>query len=152
MCVLIYHVMLRSSLQIKSVTHLIQTFLSVRLIVRLLHTTAETVERMSNIGRDDGKLPMRVKDIFMIEFGFVVDSLLMPSVGALKAFLLKVSSSRPSSANMAMLAADFLIALSTINICSKNLKIHFDNLFSKPLGMHIHASYTCLASNARILR
>ena len=138
--------------KVNSIQQLVQIVTRNQFIQTIFYQGADTIDRMVNIGRDDEKkLPIFIKDVFLTECLFITDSIFVPWALAIKSLVEKHSASRQQT-NLAPPSPEFLTALSCLYIGVKKFRIHFDDVFSKPLSVQPNALTVCQESRRQALK
>ena len=121
-------------------------------IQSIFYQGEDTVARMVNIGRDDEKkLPIFIKDVFLTESMFITESIFVPWAKAIKALVDKHSTSR-LQLGLTSPSPDFLTVLSNLYGGVKKYRMHFDEVFSKPLSVQPNALTVCQESRRQTLK
>lgn len=136
--------------KMKSMEHMVKTVANPRFIGSIFSTSTETITRMESIGRDDKKLPERVKDLFMLQLEYLVDGLFLPLSQACTTMLLKVAATRPQSSTLPPM--EFLGVLSTLYSGVSRLKTHFEEVYVKPLSSQPNLILVCKEARRNALR
>jgi hypothetical protein len=138
--------------KISSIQQLVNIVTRNQFIQTIFYQGADTIDRMVNIGRDDEKkLPVFIKDVFLTECMFITESVFVPWAKAIRALVGKHSASRQQT-SLAPPSPDFLTALSCLYLGVKKFRMHFDDVFSKPLSVQPNALTVCQESRRLALK
>jgi hypothetical protein len=83
---------------------------------------------MALVAKSDKKLPVRVKDTYLMHLKFMIECLLIPMVSAAETMLLKHASTTASAS--ALPPPEFLALLSATLTSVNKAKEHFANTFT----------------------
>jgi hypothetical protein len=136
--------------KLKSIPIICRTVANKQFLNYLLAVTSDAVQRMESIGRDDKRLPTRIKDLFLLELGFLSQGVLLPWSQACTTMLLKMSTARNSSAALPPL--EFLSTLSAFTYAAERLRWHFDAIFSRPLHAVPNILAVCSENLKKVLK
>lgn len=138
--------------KVSSIQQLVQIVTRNQFIQTIFYQGADTIDRMVNIGRDDEKkLPVFIKDVFLTECLFITDSIFVPWALAIKSLVEKHSVSRLQT-SLSPPSPDFLTALSCLYVGVKKFRMHFDDVFAKPLSVQPNALTVCQESRRQALK
>jgi hypothetical protein len=116
--------------RIKSTLSIVQTVGNKVFLNRIFAIVTDAVVRMESIGRDDKKLTHRLKDLFLLEVGFLTEGLFVPWAKSCVSVLLKQLSNRSSAG---LPPPEVLAVLAAITYGVSKMKSHFDEVFLRPL-------------------
>mmetsp|Transcript_12211 Transcript_12211/g.18463 ORF Transcript_12211/g.18463 Transcript_12211/m.18463 type:complete len:1084 (+) Transcript_12211:93-3344(+) len=132
--------------KVKNVGQLVSSIATPQFIPAVLNVSSETVGRMIHIGRDDAKkLPLCIKDVYLIVTSFLSDCVFIPWAKTIKLLADKLKNSR-RQASLTPPDQEFIIAISSFHKGVKLFRSHFEAVFSKPLSVQPNALTVCQES------
>ena len=138
--------------KIGSIQQLVHIVARSQFVQTIFYQGADTVGRMVNIGRDDEKkLPIFIKDVFLTESMFITESIFVPWARAIRVLVEKHASSRLQT-SLSPPSSDYLTALSSLYAGVKKFRLHFDDVFSKPLSVQPNSLTVCQESRRQALK
>jgi hypothetical protein len=114
--------------KMKSIGSLVKTVANNYYVNNVVATTTDSVIRMENIGRDDKKLPARIKELYLLQLGFLIDGVFYPYVQACTTMLLRSAVAAPK--NSVLPPLEYIQALATVYSGVTLLKKNFDDVFA----------------------
>ena len=135
--------------RIKSVAAIVQSVGSKVFINRIFAITTDAVCRMESIGRDDKKLTHRLKDLFLLQLGFLCEGLFQPWARVCINTLLKQLLNRSATA---LPPAEVLLVLSLITYGVSKIKTHFEDVFLRPLTIVPNIVAVCKESRMKAFK
>lgn len=138
--------------KISSIQQLVDIVGRSQFIQTIFYQGADTVDRMVNIGRDDEKkLPKFIKDVFLTVSMFITESIFVPWARVIRSLVEKHATSRLQT-GLSPPSPDFLTALSALYLGVKKFRVHFDEVFAKPLSVQPNSLTVCLESRRQALK
>ena len=113
--------------KMKSIPSLVKTVANNYYVSNVVSTTTDSVMRMENIGRDDKKLPARIKELYLLQLGFLIDGVFFPYVQACTTMLLRSAVSAPK--NSVLPPLEYIQALAAVYAGVALLKKNFTDVF-----------------------
>jgi hypothetical protein len=120
--------------RVKSAAGLVQTVANKVFLNRIFSATTDTVGRMESIGRDDKKLTVRLKDLFVLQMTFLSDALFVPWSKACVQIMLKLIATKGGSTTSTAPPVEVLAVLSALTYGVSRIKTHFDEVFYRPIS------------------
>ncbi len=136
--------------KLKSIGAIVKSVGNKKFLNAIFAITSDAVQRMESIGRDDKKLPLRGKELFMLQLGFLCEGLFLPWSKACTTMLLKIASSR--SQNSTLPPMELLAALSAVYYGIGRLKSNFEEVFLRPLSIMPNIVAICKDSRRNSIR
>lgn len=133
----------------RNIAHIVKTVANTKYIDTILQATSDCVHRMECIGKDDKKLPLYSKDLYLLELSYIVDGLFIPWSKACTNFLLKHAAVRAQSSELPPM--EFLTALATVYTGVSKLKSHFNHVYLRPISLLSNAVVLCKESRMRAI-
>jgi hypothetical protein len=127
--------------KMKSISNLVKTVANRNFINSILSITTDAALRMESIGRDDRKLYSYIKDLYILQLGFLIDGVMLPCSKTCTTMLLKLCATKSSSTTMPSL--DLLAAVSALIYTKNKLKSHFDTTFTRTLSSSANLVLIC---------
>eukprot|EP01041_Mallomonas_annulata_P004615 gene4615-9167_t len=123
-------------------------------ITHIIHTAEEAVRRILIVSRDDKKLPIRVKDVYMMTHIFLTDNVLLPVALSTNIMLCRMASaslgnmlatvqSSASGQQLQPVASEYIVAIGALNEGKTKLKTSFDSYFAGPISVAPNALMVC---------
>lgn len=137
--------------KIKNIYLLNKTICNVRYINRLFSIMSESLYRMENIGRDDKKLPIIIKDLFVLFLEFLVDNLFISMTNHCNNVLLKIVNGR-SQSHISLPEMEYLQVLGVIHSGVHKLQILFDGTFIRNLSQQPNLILICKEARRKSLK
>jgi hypothetical protein len=82
--------------RMKSIENIVKTIANKKYLTSIFNITTDSVLRMESIGKTDVKrLHLKIENLYRLQLGFVVDSLMVPWSQACTTMLLKSASAKP---------------------------------------------------------
>lgn len=125
----------------KSISELVSKVANVQYINSVFMITTESILRMERIGRDDKRLALKAKELYLLEIEFLVDGLFIPWSTSIVTLLLKCAST--SANKSAMPPLEFLQALSALFMGINKIKSHFEDIYVVPLTLQPQLIVIC---------
>ncbi len=119
--------------KLKTIPNIVKSAANKKYLNSVFAITSDAVQRMESIGRDDKKLPLRAKELFLLQLGFLCEGLFLPWSKACTTMLLKMSSSRAQNSTLPPL--ELLSVLSATYYGVNRIKSHFEEVFMRPLSV-----------------
>lgn len=113
--------------KMKSIPSLVKTVANNYYVSNVVSTTTDSVMRMENICRDDKKLPARIKELYLLQLGFLIDGVFFPYVQACTTMLLRSAVSAPK--NSVLPPLEYIQALAAVYAGVALLKKNFTDVF-----------------------
>lgn len=117
--------------KIRSITQITKTVANKNFINSIFSVTTDAVMRMESICRDDNRLPNKGKDLFLLQFSFLCDSLYTPWLKASISILLKLASGK---FHQTLPPEEFLDVLSILAYGVHKVNTHLEEVFMRPLA------------------
>jgi hypothetical protein len=137
--------------RIKSVPWIVQTVGNKVFVNRIVAIVTDAVCRMESIGRDDKKLTHRLKDMFLLEIGYLHEGLFLPWSRATVTSLLRLVSAR-TNANTGPPLPETLAVLAVITYGVGRMKSHFDEVFARPLAVVPNIVAVCKENRLKVFK
>jgi hypothetical protein len=137
--------------RIKSVPWIVQTVGNKVFVNRIVAIVTDAVCRMESIGRDDKKLTHRLKDMFLLEIGYLHEGLFLPWSRATVTSLLRLVSTR-TNANTGPPLPETLAVLAVITYGVGRMKSHFDEVFARPLAVVPNIVAVCKENRLKVFK
>lgn len=118
--------------RMKSIEQIASTVANRKFLDSIFNVTTDAVTRMESIGRDDKKLPNHVKDLYLLQLGFIAEGLMLPWSKASITMLLRLAGSKPQ--NSALPSIEALPSLVALTYGKHRLNTHFNDIFQRPLS------------------
>jgi hypothetical protein len=112
--------------KMKSIEAIVVTVANIKYFSSVFNNVLDSLYRVTVIERDERKLAIYFKEIFLTLLGFLIDGLLVPISQSATIILLKFSS---SSSNLSTPPADYLDLLSIVYWCVNKLNAFFTDSF-----------------------
>ena len=113
--------------KMKSIPHLVKTVANNYYVSNVVSITTDSVMRMENIGRDDKKLPARIKELYLLQLGFLIDGVFFPYMQACTTMLLR--SAVAVTKNSVLPPLEYIQALAAVYAGVALLKKNFNDVF-----------------------
>lgn len=127
--------------KMKSISLLVKTVANRNFLNSVFTITTDAILRMESIGRDDRKLPVCAKDLFIIHLSFLTDGLMIPWSRACTTMLLKICATK--AANTSLPPMDLLPAVVALIYGKNQIKTHFDTTFMRALSTSPNLVVVC---------
>jgi hypothetical protein len=137
--------------KIKNVNFLNKTICNIRYINRLFSIMSESLYRMENIGRDDKKLPILVKDLFVLFLEFLVDNLFISMTNHCSSVLLKLVNGR-SQTHISLPEMEYLQLLGVILAGVQKLQKLFDGVILRNLSLQPNLILICKEARRKSIK
>ena len=125
----------------KTISELVCKVANVQYINSVFMITTESIIRMERIGRDDKRLAVKAKELYLLEIEFLVDGLFIPWSTSTINLLLKCASTSASKSTLPPL--EFLQSLSALFLGINKIKSHFDDTYIVPLTLQPQLIVIC---------
>eukprot|EP01038_Epipyxis_sp_PR26KG_P005958 gene5958-8211_t len=141
--------------RLKTISQMITTVVNIPFVNNILSVITDAVSRMESIGRSDTKkLPLYLKELFLLSLGFIIDGILLPCANSITTLLLKstgnaLKSSSSGGSNSSYNTPpyqDFFNYLSCVSQSVIKITSHYDIQFSKSLSILPNISLVCKES------
>jgi hypothetical protein len=133
--------------RMKSIAQMVATVANKKFVDSIFNVTTDAVTRMESIGRDDKKLPNHVKDLYLLQLGFIAEGLILPWSKASITMLLRLAGSKPP--NSALPPVDVLPSLVALTHGKYRLHAHFTDVFYRPLSTSPNLVAACKESRKK---
>lgn len=133
--------------KMKSIANITKTVANNQYINSVFNATSDSVSRMCIIGKEDKRLPEKLKEIFLLQLGFLVDGVFLPWSQACIIMLLKLASS--SSKSSALPPMEFLTLLAVLYTGINKIKTHFEDCFLRRIDVQTNGNVIVICKEAR---
>ncbi len=125
----------------KTINELVSKVANMQYINSVFMITTESIIRMERIGRDDKRLAVKAKELYLLEIEFLVDGLFIPWSTSIVNLLLKCASTSANKSTLPPL--EFLQSLSALFLGINKIKSHFDDIYIVPLTLQPQLIVIC---------
>jgi len=98
---------------------------------------------METIGKDDRKLSIQLKELFLLQLGFLKDAMFVPWLKFSSTALLRQLIVRSKTQVISLPPIELLEVICTITYGLGRVRTHFDEVFSRPLQAAPNAMAVC---------
>ncbi|KAJ1441108.1 exocyst complex component Sec10-domain-containing protein [Ochromonadaceae sp. CCMP2298] len=140
--------LLRSE-KVRSVELLVEGLANNSFLNKVFSITTDAASRMESIGRDDKKLPLKLKELFLLQMAFLETALFLPWCKACVSLLLKLLSTRASAD---LPSEEYLVLLSVLTYGVSKIKSHFEEVFLRPLNALPNIVAVCKESRMKVFK
>lgn len=127
--------------KMKSIQQIVNTVANKKFLNEIFTITTDAVTRMESIGRDDKKLPQHVKDLYLLQLGFITEGLILPWSKTSVTMLLKVAGSKPQ--NSALPPFEVFPSLVALTYGKHRINTHYNDIFMRPLSTSPNLMAAC---------
>jgi hypothetical protein len=113
----------------------------------IFNLTSDAVLRMESIGRDDKKIFICLKNLYLLQLQFLTEGIIIPTCKSMTTILLKIASLKPQETILPP-SDEYLSIFSSILFCKMKLKLHFDDSFAKV--MKISPNFIAICKENRL--
>lgn len=146
---LLYNIPILKFDKLKSFFFIVQNVGNSRYLDRIFSITTDAVCRMESIGRDDRKLPIHLRDLFLFQLEYLKDVYFVPWLKYTNIVLLK----QLMKTNFVTIPPlEVLALISSITYGVNRIKTHFDEVFSRPLSIIPNAVAVCKENRVKAFR
>lgn len=138
--------------KLKSFSFILGTVGNTRFLDRVFTITTDAVSRMETIGKDDRKLPIQLKELFLLQLGFLKDALFVPWLKFSSTALLKQMVVRSKTQAIHPPPIELLELICTITYGVGRVRTHFDEVFSRPLQVMPNAIAVCKENRVKAFK
>jgi len=118
--------------KMKSIPALVKTVANNYYVSNVVSVTTDSVMRMENIGRDDKKLPARIKEIYLLQLGFLIEGVFYPYIQSCTTMLLRSAVAAPK--NSVLPPLEYIQALAAVYAGVSLLKKNFGDVFMSSMA------------------
>jgi hypothetical protein len=134
----------------KSIESIVKAVGNKKYVDSLFAISTDSMLRMESIGRDDKRLPVKAKELYLLLQEFLVDCLFTPWTNACTTMLLKTAALKPQQSQLPPL--EFMAALATLHSGAAKMRQHFDDIYLRPLSSQPNSIVICKESRRVVLR
>lgn len=116
----------------RNIPTLVKTVANNYFVTNVISITTDSVMRMENIGRDDKKLPARIKELYIFQLGFLIDGVFFPYIQACTTMLLR--SAVAVNKHSVLPPIEYIQALAAVYAGVSLLKKNFDDVFMSSMA------------------
>lgn len=143
--------------KLKSFSFILGTVGNTRFLDRVFTITTDAVSRMETIGKDDRKLPIQLKELFLLQLGFLKDALFVPwlkfsSTALLRQLMVRSKKTQAAATTMHPPPIELLELICTITYGVGRVRTHFDEVFSPPLQVTPNAMAVCKENRVKAFK
>lgn len=138
--------------KLKSFSFIIGTVGNTRFLDRVFTITTDAVSRMETIGKDDRKLPIQLKELFLLQLGFLKDALFVPWLKFSSTTLLRQMVVRSKTQAIHPPPIELLELICTITYGVSRVRTHFDEVFSRPLQVMPNTIAVCKENRVKAFK
>lgn len=117
--------------KLKSIPNIFKTIGNKTFFNLMFNSTTDSLLRMESIGRDDKKLFLYLKNLYLLLLSFITEGIIYPVCKTCTTFLIKIASSKPNETNLP--PSEFLGILVAVLYAKNKLKDYFEEQFAKQL-------------------
>jgi hypothetical protein len=149
---LLYRIPTLKHEKLKSFSFILGTVGNTRFLDRVFTITTDAVSRMETIGKDDRKLPIQLKELFLLQLGFLKDALFVPWLKFSSTALLRQMVVRSKTQAIHPPPIELLELICTITYGVGRVRTHFDEVFSRPLQVMPNAIAVCKENRVKAFK
>jgi len=136
--------------KMKSIPSLVKTVANNYYVSNVVSVTTDSVMRMENIGRDDKKLPARIKEIYILQLSFLIEGVFYPYIQSCTTMLLR--SAVATSKNTVLPPLEYIQALAAVYAGVSLLKKNFNEVFLTSLSSVPNLVVVCQEARRNFLK
>lgn len=136
--------------KMKNIPSLVKTVANNYYVSNVVSVSTDSVMRMENIGRDDKKLPARIKEIYILQIGFLIEGVFYPYIQTCTTMLMR--SAVATSKTSVLPPLEYIQALAAVYAGVSLLKKNFTDVFMPTLGTLPNVVVVCQEARRNFLK